>query len=190
MGSSQSARKLTISNDEVVGVIQVSDAVVQRLQGVEDEIGSKDVRDAQPSNLMSLPSGVPILPGQGAPSNGVAVYHYPEYTISALEIQQQKEEELKSQDQYWQRRLQNLERNHEKIDTIMAIEYKKAVNEFTDGKNAPSTKMPRPPCIENSTEVLKCYQENPKEILKCSTLVEEFSNCVDQRRAKIIAARC
>lgn len=54
----------------------------------------------------------------------------------------------------------------------------------------PVSKMPKPACVENSNKVLKCYQDNPKEILNCSSLVEEFSNCVDQRRAKIIAARC
>lgn len=190
MGSSQSARKLTISNEEEVGVIKVSNAVVQRLQGAEDETGGKDVRGVQPSYPMPLPSGVPIPYAQDIPSNGVAVYHYPEFTISALEIQQQKEEELKSQDQYWQRRLQNLERNHEKINAVIETEYKKAMEEFSDGEKVQVSRAPRPPCVEHSNKVLKCYQENPKEILKCSNLVEQFSNCVDQRRATIIAARC
>lgn len=134
MGSGQSARKLTISNEEEVGVIKVSNAVVQRLQGLENEIGGKDVRAAQPLYPTPPPSGIPITPVQSGLPNGVPVYHYPEYTISALEIQQQKEEELKSQDQYWQRRLFNLERNHEQIDAIMEMEYKKAIEEFSDGK--------------------------------------------------------
>lgn len=133
MGSSQSARKLTISNEEEVGVIKVSNAVVQRLQGAEDDVGGKDVRGAQPPYPTPPPVGSPASPVQGGASSGVAVYHYPEFTISALEIQQQKEEELKSQDQYWQRRLENLEKNHEKINAIIKNEYKKAVAEFTDG---------------------------------------------------------
>lgn len=44
--------------------------------------------------------------------------------------------------------------------------------------------------MENTDKVLKCYQEYPNQILKCGNLVEEFSTCVDQRRAHVIAARC
>ena len=33
MGASQSARKITVVNDEASGVIKISDAVVQRLKG-------------------------------------------------------------------------------------------------------------------------------------------------------------
>lgn len=34
------------------------------------------------------------------------------------------------------------------------------------------------PCLQNSTKVLKCFQDHPKETLRCSSLVEEFSNCI------------
>jgi hypothetical protein len=33
MGANQSARKITVVNDEATGVIKISDAVVQRLKG-------------------------------------------------------------------------------------------------------------------------------------------------------------
>lgn len=42
------------------------------------------------------------------------------------------------------------------------------------------------PCNINKDKVLKCYQENPKETLRCSDLVEQFSSCVDQRRAHLM----
>lgn len=45
-------------------------------------------------------------------------------------------------------------------------------------------------CTAGKEKIIKCYQENPKEILNCSDLVEEFSNCVDQRRVNLITTRC
>lgn len=46
------------------------------------------------------------------------------------------------------------------------------------------------PCSDKKKKVIQCYQEHPREILKCANVVEEFSSCVDQCRANIIAARC
>lgn len=47
-----------------------------------------------------------------------------------------------------------------------------------------------PACGADKEKVLRCYQENPREILKCSSLVEEFNSCVDQRRFGLISAKC
>ncbi|XP_053976693.1 MICOS complex subunit MIC25-like [Hylaeus volcanicus] len=196
MGAGQSARKLTIDNDEEIDVIKVSNAVVQRLtqRAKETSSGSETKRDevrpttdTQSTVVSSKPSESSNVPL----TSGYPVYHYPQLTLSALEIQQQKEHELHSQDQYWQNRLKNLEKNHLKINNIMDQEYKKATEELyvNDQKNV-NVQDAIQPCLENTTKVLKCYQEYPKEILMCSNLVKEFSNCVDQRRARVIAARC
>lgn len=46
------------------------------------------------------------------------------------------------------------------------------------------------PCLEGSNKVLKCFQDHPKETLKCSNLVEEFSNCVwNVHYTRVIEAR-
>ncbi|XP_015590208.1 MICOS complex subunit MIC19 [Cephus cinctus] len=187
MGSGQSARKLTISNEEKVGVIKVSNAVVQRLQGSENTTGTQDVRSSHPPQ----PALAASQAQESQLATGYPVY-YPEYTISALEMQQQKEKELNTQDQYWQRRLRNLERNHEKINQILDAEYRKAIEEFSDGQGGKrvSVKSTVVPCVGNSNKVLKCYQDHPKETLKCSNLVEDFYNCVDQHRTTLIASRC
>lgn len=134
MGSGQSARKLTISNEEEVGVIKVSNAIVQRLAQRDDE-SSTDTRPNSPNKRPAPPSApVPpataVIPGQPV--------HYPELTLSALQVQQQMEQELKKQDQYWHRRLQNLEEGYQKINHILEDEYKKAVNETSTAKTGES----------------------------------------------------
>ncbi|KAL7300695.1 MICOS complex subunit mic25a [Trichogramma pretiosum] len=174
MGSSQSTRKLTINNDEDdANVIRISDSVAQRLaneqskQSDKQEVASPAVRTAREVELSHTA--------------------HPHFTISALEMQQQKERELQEQETYYQRRLQNLEKTHEKINTAIDTEYKKALTIFDDCKVIKAQDAVKP-CIENRQKVLKCYQENPRETLRCASLVEEFSSCVDQRRAQLM--RC
>ncbi|XP_076234089.1 coiled-coil-helix-coiled-coil-helix domain containing 3 [Calliopsis andreniformis] len=192
MGAEQSTRKLTIDNEEI-DVIKVSNSVVQRLAQKTNEAHGKSAAEVRPPTL-SEPHTVSSQPPQSGTvpiSSGYPVYYYPQLTLSALEIQKEKEKELHNQDLYWQNRIANLQKNHIKIDRIIDEEHKKAIEEFyVDGKKKVNNQDTVQPCLENTEKVLKCYQENPKEILKCSSLVEEFSNCVDQRRARIIAARC
>ncbi|XP_011647314.1 MICOS complex subunit MIC25 [Pogonomyrmex barbatus] len=181
MGSGQSARKLTISNEEEVGVIKVSNAVVQRLAQGERSKARETPSDTRPAtpNRQPIPATT-VTPHIDEATPGQApVYHYPELTISALRMQQQMEEELKQQEQYWQKRLQNLENGYQKINYILEEEYKKAANETSKpGQKVVDVQNIVQPCVENSNKVLKCLQDHPKETLKCSDLVEEFSNCV------------
>ncbi|XP_011173375.1 uncharacterized protein LOC105205652 [Solenopsis invicta] len=187
MGSGQSARKLTISNEEEVGVIKVSNAIVQRLaQGERTRARgepSSEARSGAPPIQQSAPSGVTTVSPQASQeaTPGQPVYYYPELTMSALQMQQQMEEELKRQDQYWQRRLRNLEDGYQRINRVLEDEYKKAASETSvanPGQKIADIQNTVQPCLENSNKVLKCFQDHPKETLKCSNLVEEFSHCV------------
>lgn len=141
MGSSQSARKLTIVNEEDdVNVIRISDAVAKRLAQSAETANEKPAAAATAAvtrEAVRAPAQVSTsdaaLPARNAAakqelSNG----YYPQFTISALEMQQEKERELADQETYWQRRLQNLERTHEKINRAIDEEYKKALTIFDD----------------------------------------------------------
>lgn len=194
MGSGQSARKLTISNEEEVGVIKVSNAIVQRLAQQRDgseinEASSIDVRPDSSKVQQSAPPSAALLPPPVASGQPV----YPELTVSALQMQQHMEQELKKQDQYWHRRLQNLEEGYQKINRVLEDEYRKAINETSTTKTAQKTvdiQDAVQPCLEGSNKVLKCFQDHPKETLKCSNLVEEFSNCVwNVHYTRVIEAR-
>lgn len=47
--------------------------------------------------------------------------------ITSLQLRQEKEEALKNNDKYWEKRLKQLEANHGEIHVAMDKEYKKAV---------------------------------------------------------------
>ncbi|RLU24094.1 hypothetical protein DMN91_004303 [Ooceraea biroi] len=129
MGSGQSARKLTISNEEDLGVIKVSNAIVQRLAQGEAMIDKSSSAKYDTAIQHSAVSSTPIIPPQADAAAVHPMHYYPELTMSALQIQQRKEEELKQQEQYWQRRLQNLKEGYQRIERTLEEEYKKAVNE-------------------------------------------------------------
>lgn len=146
MGSGQSARKLTISNEEEVGVIKVSNAIVQRLAQRESESSPTDVRPDSPSKQPPAPAP---LPSPAAPPSAASVppaadttpvqpVYYPELTLSALQMQQHMEQELKRQDQYWHRRLHNLEDGYQKINRVLEEEYKKTASETSTSKTGES----------------------------------------------------
>ncbi|KAL0120108.1 hypothetical protein PUN28_008045 [Cardiocondyla obscurior] len=190
MGSGQSARKLTISNKDEDGVIRISDELIERI--------------IQPQRTHELPNAKPTAPVQQPPPPNTSVtppasdnstpaqplYYYPDLTISALQMQQQMENQLKQQDQYWQRRLKNLENGYQQINGILEEEYKKATSE-TSAKPGQKIDIQNTvqPCFENSNKVLKCFQDYPKESLRCSNLVEEFSNCVWNVHARMVETR-
>jgi len=59
MGANQSTRKITVVNDEVSGVIKISDAVVQRLKG---EIAGEPPAAAPPAPAPPAPAPAPPAP--------------------------------------------------------------------------------------------------------------------------------
>ncbi|XP_032682178.1 uncharacterized protein LOC116849296 [Odontomachus brunneus] len=185
MGSGQSARKLTITNEEEIGVIKVSNSLVQRIAQREKQKVQESSSDAAPTATPGQHSTPPpsATTAPPAPSNVAPehpVYYYPELTMSAHQIYQQKEQELKQQEQYWHKRLQNVDDSYRKINRILAEEYQKTIAETSakTGQNIADIQDTMQPCLENSNKVLKCFQNHPKETLACSSLVQEFSNCV------------
>ncbi|XP_011300297.1 MICOS complex subunit MIC19 isoform X2 [Fopius arisanus] len=182
MGQSQSARKLTINNEE--SVIQISTDLADRL-------ATRSIRPQVTSDGFKPPPVSPAIP-QGGTESYSAVHPYPEFTVTAYKMQQLKEQELQVQDQYWQKRLNNLQLTHERINRILQEEYKRAMDEVTSAKGNKNINLDTttPACGPDKEKVLRCYQENPKEIMKCSVVVEEFNHCVDKCRCDLISAGC
>ena len=131
MGAGQSVRKLTIENDEFEGnVIRISDSVAKRLAA-----SSAASSASQSSSHVTNPEPARMSHSREISSGDSFA---PMFTISALEMQQQKERELAEQESYYQKRLQNLEHTHEKINKAIEDEYKKALTIF-DGSRGEIT---------------------------------------------------
>ncbi|XP_044254526.1 MICOS complex subunit MIC25 isoform X2 [Tribolium madens] len=176
MGGSQSrTRKLTVENDDPTSVIKVSDDVVQRIKN------NSQARPAAPE-----PSYQQAPPQQAVPVQPMFIY---EPSVTSVQLRQANLAELKKNDHYWENRLKNQQANHQKINEIMEAEYKKAIEEMevTEKTKTPSRALP--PCQDAKEAVMRCYREHANEPMKCAKIVQAFQQCVDSKRASLIANR-
>ncbi|KAL4713933.1 hypothetical protein ACJJTC_015587 [Scirpophaga incertulas] len=96
-----------------------------------------------------------------------------------------------AEEAYWIRRIENLKRAHENINTGMQLEYQKTLNEANklfELTQADKVAIKLPPCQMEKSKVLECYNANPGKTLTCSMLVNEFNNCVCRSRVAAVSA--
>lgn len=53
----------------------------------------------------------------------------------------------------------------------------------------PATRTAAPACEEQKKRLMQCYKDNKRELLVCSQYVQEFSDCVDSNRHKVVDAK-
>ncbi|XP_031356178.1 MICOS complex subunit MIC19 isoform X1 [Photinus pyralis] len=171
MGSGSSrTRKLTLDNEDASNVIKVSEDVVQRLKS------DSQVRSVQRQEVIA------------AVPNGPAPIYYYEPRLTSLQFQQEKSEALKKNDEYWERRIKDLESYHMEMHKVMEGEYNKAINEMNT-KEKKLYACDTPPCQISKARVLECYKRNPNQAMKCLKEVEAFTACVDLQRSILIDAK-
>lgn len=185
MGAGTSSpRTVTIDNDNPVGVVDISDAVVQRLKNQHSKIQNAEQKYAE-----SAPGPVPTssqIPITLAPSPQTTTVYYGEPTITALEVRRQKEQELRNNDLYWAKRLTQLEHSLQKTNSILEKEYNAAIDDVRSRFQNASPQHQLPPCKDFKEKLVACYKQHPTETLMCSQHVVEFMQCVDRHRIKIL----
>jgi len=209
MGANQSARKVTVVNDEASGVIKISDSVVQRLKGeISGDSQQQQQQQSAPApepEKVSPPPAAPVEPTppppppapeaapapapQSEPVIQQQVWQRPiiqyieEPSISALRVKAEKEEEMKTQDDYWRDRLQKQEESfiaNAKLTEGEIIKNAKYVE--TLFKPAVNKEI----CRESQQSVLSCYQSNPGKPLLCRDQVLAFTKCVSEVRSGLV----
>jgi len=208
MGANQSARKVTVVNDEASGVIKISDSVVQRLKGEISGDSQQQQQQQQQSSPAPEPEKVapppaapveptPPPPPQAAPApvppsepviqqqvwQRPIIQYIEEPSISALRVKAEKEEEMKTQDDYWRERLQKQEESfiaNAKLTEGEIIKNAKYVE--TLFKPAVNKEI----CRESQQSVLSCYESNPGKPLLCREQVLAFTKCVSEARSGLV----
>jgi len=232
MGANQSARKVTVVNDEATGVIKISDSVVQRLKG---EIAGEQQQQQQPPPPTPPPQAAPAPPPPAPepapappppPPAEVApppppvetapppppppvqepapvpapvpppaaepqpqvwqrpiIQYIEEPSISALRVKAEKEEEMKTQDDYWKDRLQKQEESFIANANLTEAEIaKNAKYVETLFKPAVSSEV----CRDRQLSVQACYAAHPSQPLVCREQVLQFSRCVSAARLEML----
>ncbi|XP_059058408.1 uncharacterized protein LOC131851863 [Achroia grisella] len=115
----------------------------------------------------------------------------PQYAPPPYYDSQKRQNENAAEEAYWNRRIDNLKRAHEKITTGMIIEYQKTLKEANDlfelaQQDKITSKLP--PCQDEKAKVLDCYSANANKSLLCSVLVNQFNDCVCKSRVAAVSA--
>jgi len=212
MGANQSARKVTVVNDEASGVIKISDSVVQRLKGEiggepqkqqEQQEQQKSQPQEEPKKTESVtppppppppaPAPAPVAeaaPAPPPPSPGQVwqrpiIQYIEEPSISALRVKAEKEEEMKTLEDYWKDRLQKQEESFMANAKLTEEEIiKSAKHVGTLFKPTVNKEI----CRESQLAVQSCYEANPSKPLLCRDKVLEFTNCVAAARLEMLSS--
>uniref|UniRef100_A0A8C9EV38 Coiled-coil-helix-coiled-coil-helix domain containing 6 n=1 Tax=Pavo cristatus TaxID=9049 RepID=A0A8C9EV38_PAVCR len=101
----------------------------------------------------------------------------------AVELQG-REAELKRQEAFYKEQLARIERKNAEIYKLTSEQYQEAATKAEEWIKRRNTD---PVCASLQSEILKCYQENQREVLKCSELAKEYQRCVSAAQ-KVIKA--
>ncbi|XP_054707842.1 MICOS complex subunit MIC19-like [Uloborus diversus] len=161
MGNTSSNRRVTVVNDDVVGVVQVSENVVRRLRGEPEKPPSQ--KFPEPAKESSVPrTFTPIEP----------------YS-STLEQRQKYHHEFKKAEMSWQNRINELESQNRLLFETAKDKFAVLLDEIEEKHMQNSY---APVCPDKHQKVLQCYKENAKLPLNCSREVNEFFDCVEKVR--------
>ncbi|KAM9277201.1 MICOS complex subunit MIC25 [Morus bassanus] len=107
----------------------------------------------------------------------------------AVELQS-READLKRQEAFYKEQLARIERKNAEIYKLTSEQYQEAATKAEEWIKRRNTD---PVCASLQSEILKCYQENKREVLKCSELAKEYQRCVsaaqkDEIKAVVLGA--
>ncbi|XP_071405811.1 MICOS complex subunit MIC25 isoform X2 [Pithys albifrons albifrons] len=100
----------------------------------------------------------------------------------ALELQG-RETELKRQEAFYKEQLARIERKNAEIYKLTSEQYQEAATKAEEWIKRRNTD---PVCANLQSEILKCYQENKREVLKCSELAKEYQRCVSAAQKELL----
>lgn len=220
MGGSASTRRVTVMNEDVSGVVKISDSVVDRLRGqLREPILPKKTSEMPPSwpppqaSSPTTPSLAPIMDHpvdspptvqdllvppasqhKPEPATPRAATKYPQglspFTedphLVAMRVREEKEAELRVLEQQWRQKLKDIQKRHADQNQLSVEQFHAALAEVEALFFKPTT---TPMCEEGQDKVQRCYQDNPKQSLRCSREVAAFTECVDLTRLSAVTRK-
>jgi hypothetical protein len=100
-------------------------------------------------------------------------------TVTAYQVRQQKEAELRKNDILWGNKLKDLEIRY----ATSAFASQEEFDSKLEKLKSLVPKIREVPCKSLSSKVAECYSSNPNQPLRCSEEVKHFAQCVEQARA-------
>lgn len=173
MGNTPSNRRVTVVNDDVVGVVQVSENVVRRLKSKPPPPNDNKPNDFEERREAPIPAAPAPAPPSYIP------FAPPEPFSTTLEQRQKYHEEFKKAEKSWNNRIHELETQNRLLFETAKDKFAATLHEVESNhvKNSYA-----PVCPDKQHQVLRCYKDNGKLPLNCSREVHDFMECVDKVR--------
>ncbi|KAM9310969.1 MICOS complex subunit MIC19 [Gastrophryne carolinensis] len=96
---------------------------------------------------------------------------------------EEKERELKRQDEYYKEQLARLEERSAQF-------YKVTTEQYQEAANTVEARFKRyeshPICADLQAQILQCYQQNPQKTLNCSALASQYMQCVSNAKQSML----
>merc|ERR1719384_1629782 len=141
------------------------------------------VQDAAPAPAPAPPQSEPVI--QQQVWQRPIIQYIEEPSISALRVKAEKEEEMKTLDDYWKDRLQKQEESFMANAKLTEEEIIKSAN-YVGTLFKPNVN--KEICRESQLAVQSCYEANPSKPLLCRDKVLEFTNCVAAARLEMLSS--
>jgi len=182
-----SSRGLTIKNPEPPGkIIQITEDVARRMTsryGGKSPAAAEEQQGAKAEAEYRAPEQTSSqVPQQGLLNVGMKGFPVVE-TVTAYEVRQQKEEELRQNDEFWTSKLKDLEARY----VAAAFAAEGVFNKELEKLDNLVPKPKEPVCQDYTHKVAQCYTENSSQALKCSAVVREFALCVERQGQNVSA---
>ncbi|XP_040199243.1 MICOS complex subunit MIC19 isoform X2 [Rana temporaria] len=96
---------------------------------------------------------------------------------------EEKERDLKRQDEYYKEQLARLEERSAQF-------YKVTTDQYQEAANTVEARFKRyeshPVCADLQAQILQCYQQNPQQTLSCSVLASQYMQCVNNAKQSML----
>lgn len=207
MGSGESTKRLTVErseDEEIAGIVTVSERVVRRLRGLDDLPlkSDEDVSQGDINNLWRelqqekarlkhqhehFQEFMQAAYDEGRQSEikkikeNTGVLHIDDQDVQEIEHQwrktlEEKDAESRIRENKLQEEIDALRTKVSEKEDLTIEKFNQAVEE-TKQKFSQPIKMPA--CQQLKNNVLNCYKQNPTRALNCSQQVRDFLHCVE-----------
>jgi len=185
-----SSRGLSIKNPEPPGnIIKITEDVARRLTSrgeakspaTQEQPGARTEAEYRKPEPVQ-PQTASQVPQQGLLNVGAKGFPVVE-TVTAYEVRQQKEAELRQNDEFWTSKLMDLEARY----VAAAFAAEGVFNKELEKLDTLVPKPKEPVCQDYTHKIAQCYKENSGQALKCSDVVREFALCVERQGHSVSA---
>ncbi|XP_063878586.1 uncharacterized protein LOC135110307 [Scylla paramamosain] len=147
------------------------------------DLPEKATTESQPDVGVAVRAGsAPALSQPGGSIPPWSIYAE-EAHLMVMRLREEKEQELQQLNRDWREKMDAREQEFSKMSQLSEEEVNAAIKDVEKLFVKASCS---PVCQDYQESVMTCYQDHPRQALRCARQVEEFARCVDLSRLQSV----